>query len=87
LSDIANFHAFNIASPSLFAWPSLFLVVIPEEPALSEAERGICFLPEITVIQPLYHRPSPHTIAAVTFAHVAAAPASVKHYSYALSIV
>jgi hypothetical protein len=69
--------------PSLFAFPG----VIPEQPALREAEREICFLPEITVIQPLYHPASQYTMAAVTFAHVAAAPASVKHYTYALSIV
>jgi hypothetical protein len=35
-----------MASPSLFAFAA-FLVVIPEEPALSEAEWGICFPPNI----------------------------------------
>jgi hypothetical protein len=38
LPDIANFHPFNIASPHFLLFAFAFLVVIPEEPALSEAE-------------------------------------------------
>ena len=61
----------------LFIFAFGFLVVVPE---------ANLRLPHI-IYRALYHRPRPRTMAVVTFAHVAPAPASVKHYSYALSTV